>query len=146
MNQGKYGIKLWFYAVAAFVFALLELYIVVLALAAFAILAEKDVWLNRQVVQAIILFACYRLVKVGVAWLADLLFICNAFRAASSLKIAQSIVLQLVYGGYIALSVLAIINCIGGKDGLAVLGHITDKLFGDAGLDAKKEKKEEDIK
>ncbi len=55
MEKGKYGIKLGFYGVVAFILAYLGQTTLLFLLAALVLLAEKDEWATRQVIQAIVL-------------------------------------------------------------------------------------------
>lgn len=55
MQKGKYGICLWFYAALAFVLALLGQTLLCGLLLGFVILAERNEWLTRQVIQGFLL-------------------------------------------------------------------------------------------
>ena len=55
MNKGKLGISLPFYAVVAFILAILGNVQTILLLLGFVIIAEGDVWTSKQVVQAFFL-------------------------------------------------------------------------------------------
>ena len=55
MKQGKFGLRLAFYAVLAFVLALLNQPLLCGALLAFVIVAERDRWAVRQVMQGFLL-------------------------------------------------------------------------------------------
>lgn len=55
MSKGKYGIYLWFYAVVAFILAFLGQTLLCGILLGFVIVAEKDEWLSKQVMQAFFL-------------------------------------------------------------------------------------------
>lgn len=55
MEKGKYGIRLSFYAVAAFIFAILGYSTALILLAGVVIVGEKDEWAGRQVIQAVCL-------------------------------------------------------------------------------------------
>lgn len=57
MEKGKYGVSPVWVAVLAFVFAALNQPVAVLLICGFALLAEKNPWLNRQVLQALFLSA-----------------------------------------------------------------------------------------
>ena len=52
MQKGKYGICLWFYAAIAFILAILGQTLLCGLLLGFVIIAERDEWLSRQVIQA----------------------------------------------------------------------------------------------
>ena len=55
MQKGKYGICLWFYAVLGFILAFLGQTLLCMLLLGFVIVAEKNDWLTKQVMQALFL-------------------------------------------------------------------------------------------
>lgn len=55
MEKGKLGIRLSFYAVAAFILAFLGYSTVLALLAGFVLIVEKNEWASRQVIQAFFL-------------------------------------------------------------------------------------------
>lgn len=55
MEKGKFGIRLSFYAVVAFLFVILGYSTALFLLAGVVIVGEKDEWASRQVIQAICL-------------------------------------------------------------------------------------------
>lgn len=55
MEKGKFGISLAFYAVAAFVFAMLGWSTALILLAGVVIVGEQNEWASRQVIQATVL-------------------------------------------------------------------------------------------
>lgn len=55
MEKGKLGIRLSVYAVLAFVLAAFGLYLGIIGLLAVVLIAEKDEWAGRQVLQALML-------------------------------------------------------------------------------------------
>ena len=55
MSKGKYGIYLWFYAAVAFILAFLGQTLLCGILLGFVIVAEKNEWLSKQVIQAFFL-------------------------------------------------------------------------------------------
>ena len=52
MQKGKFGIDLWFYAMLAFVLAFLGQVLLAGLLLGFVIVAEKDEWVIKPVMQA----------------------------------------------------------------------------------------------
>lgn len=58
MRKGKTGISLSFYAVLAFLLAAIGNNTILIFLLGFVILAEKDEWLTKQVIQAVGLSLC----------------------------------------------------------------------------------------
>ena len=61
MKKGRFGVSLTAIAAIAFLFTALRQPQSVLLVAGFALLAEKDEWLNRQVLQALLLTIAYYL-------------------------------------------------------------------------------------
>ena len=55
MEKGKFGVRLSFYAVAAFIFAIMGYSTALILLAGVVIVGEKDEWAGRQVIQAVCL-------------------------------------------------------------------------------------------
>ena len=55
MEKGKLGIRLSVYAVLAFILAAFGLYLGIIGLLAVVLIAEKDEWAGRQVLQALML-------------------------------------------------------------------------------------------
>jgi hypothetical protein len=133
MKTGKFGIKLWVFAVVAFAFAAFELYLGLIAAFAFAILLEKDKWLNKQVILAILLFVLYNFAIIALDWtiggLAKLLVLANALRAARIVNDITGIIQDIIYVLYIAINVLAIIRCFMGKDGIPAFVKVVDKVL-----------------
>ena len=62
MQKGKYGICYWFYAALAFILAFLGQILLSGLLLGFVIVAEKDEWLTKQVMQAFFLSICSSLI------------------------------------------------------------------------------------
>ena len=69
MTKGKFGLSLSAIAVIAFAFAALRQPTVVLLICGFALLAEKDEWLNKQTMQALLATIIYYLVILVTDWL-----------------------------------------------------------------------------
>ena len=63
MEKGKYGIRLCFYTVSAFILAYLGYSTVLFLLAGVVLLAEKNEWATRQIIQAICLCVARNLVS-----------------------------------------------------------------------------------
>lgn len=55
MRRGIFGFDIWFYGVVALLLAVCQQPLVLGGLMLFVFLAEKDEWLNRQVMQALLL-------------------------------------------------------------------------------------------
>lgn len=68
MTKGKFGLSLAAIAVIAFVFTALRQPQSVLLIAGFALLAEKDEWLNKQSMQALLLTVTYYLAALAADW------------------------------------------------------------------------------
>lgn len=133
MVTGKYGVKLWCYAVAAFIFGVLDLYLGIIAVAAFAIIAEKDKWLNNQVIQALLLYLLYSLIILVIDWsiggLAKLFVLLELFSAATTLGRIINIIKDIFFVVYLVFVIVAVFRCISGKDGVSFLSKISNKLI-----------------
>ena len=84
MQKGKFGVCLWFYAVLAFVLAFLGQTLLCGLLLGFVILAEKNEWLSKQVMQAFFLTLASSLVG-------SVLDILNVFRSIPFVGTAVSV-------------------------------------------------------
>ena len=73
MEKGKLGIRLSFYAVAAFILAFLGYSTVLALLAGFVLIVEKNEWASRQVIQAFFLFIFADIVN-GILNIFDFLY------------------------------------------------------------------------
>ena len=69
MTKGKFGLSPTAVAVIAFGFCALRQPQSVLLVAGFALLAEKDEWLNRQALQALLLAIAYYLAELVTGWI-----------------------------------------------------------------------------
>ena len=63
MKKGKYGIRLSFYAVLAFLFVIIDQPLLCFAMLAAAVFLEKDEWLGRQTIQAMLLSIVYQILS-----------------------------------------------------------------------------------
>lgn len=91
MQKGKFGVCLWFYAVLAFVLAFLGQTLLCGLLLGFVILAEKNEWLSKQVMQAFFLTLASSLVG-------SVLDILNVFRSIPFVGTAVSVVFNGITG------------------------------------------------
>ena len=73
MEKGKLGIRLSFYAVAAFILAFLGYSTVLALLAGFVLIVEKNEWASRQVIQAFFLCIFANIVD-GILGIFDFLY------------------------------------------------------------------------
>jgi len=69
MSKGKFGLSLAAVAVIAFGFSALRQPQSVLLVAGFALLAEKDEWLNKQAMQALLLTIVYYVAELVNDWI-----------------------------------------------------------------------------
>ena len=69
MKKGRFGVSLTAIAAIAFLFTALRQPQSVLLVVGFALLAEKDEWLNRQVLQALLLTIAYYLAAMILDWI-----------------------------------------------------------------------------
>lgn len=63
MEKGKFGVRLAFYAVAAFVFAMLGWYLALVLLAGVVIVGEQNEWAGRQVIEAFVLLLAAEIIN-----------------------------------------------------------------------------------
>ena len=120
MTKGKFGLSLAAVAVIAFGFCALRQPQSVLLIVGFALLAEKDEWLNKQSMQALLLTVTYYLAELVTGWLfgglARLFGWVELYRAASVMGTAGSVVSGALYLALIVFSVLAVLRVLRGKD------------------------------
>lgn len=129
MAKGKFGLSLSAIAVIAFGFAALGQPQSVLLVTGFALLAERDAWLNRQTMQALLLTIAYYLADLVTGWvfggLARILGWARLYGAAGALETVSSVVGDALYIVLIALAALAALQVLRGKDaGLPFLSRM----------------------
>ena len=129
MTKSKFGFSLPTVAVIAFAFTVLLQPVGVLLVAGFALLAERDKWLNRQVTQALLLSICYSLIILIIdlvfGSLARFFLWVELYKVNTALSDSRLLVGGLLYVALILLCILAILKNIQGKDaGLPVLSKI----------------------
>ena len=134
MKKGKFALSLAAIAVIAFAFVVLRQPLAVLLICGFALLAEKDEWLNRQTIQALLLMIVYYLADLVMGWifggLATFFGWVKLFKVASVMATIGSVVGTLLYLALVVFSVIAIIKLLGGKDaGLPVISKIASGDF-----------------
>ena len=134
MKKGKFGLSPAAIAVIAFIFVLLRQPIAVLLICGFALLAEKDEWLNRQTIQALLLMIAYYVADLIQGWifggLATFFGWVKLFKVASVMATISSIVGTILYLALAVFSVIAIIKLLGGKDaGLPLISQIASGDF-----------------
>ena len=120
MTKGKFGISITAVAIIAFGFCALRQPQSVLLVVGFALLAEKDKWLNKQAIQALLLTITYYLAELVTGWifgsLARLFGWLELYGAAGAMSKASSFVGGVLYLVLIVFSVLAILRVLRGKD------------------------------
>lgn len=134
MKKGKFALSLAAIAVIAFAFVVLRQPLAVLLICGFALLAEKDEWLNRQTIQALLLMIVYYLADLVMGWifggLATFFGWVKLFKVASVMATIGSVVGTLLYLALVVFSVIAILKLLGGKDaGLPVISKIASGDF-----------------
>ena len=134
MTKGKFGLSLAAVAVIAFGFAALRQPQSVLLVAGFALLAEKDAWLNKQAMQALLLTIAYYLAELVTGWvfggLARLFGWVDLYRAAGAMGTAGSFVSGVLYLTLMVFSILAVLRLIRGRDaGLPILSKMASGDF-----------------
>lgn len=120
MTKGRFGLSLSAIAIICFGFGALQQPQSVLLVAGFALLAEKDEWLNRQVMQALLLTVTYYFALLVSGWvfggLGSAFGFINLYGAQSVLLQANGFVSGLLYLGLIVFSVIAAVNLLRGRD------------------------------
>lgn len=120
MTKGKFGLSLAAVAVIAFGFAVLRQPTSVLLVCGFALLAEKDEWLNKQAMQALLLTIAYYLAELVMGWifggLVRFFGWVKLYDAASAMGTAGSFVGDILYLALIVFSVLAALRVLRGED------------------------------
>jgi len=120
MTKGKFGLSLAAIAVIAFGFAALRQPTSVLLVCGFALLAEKDEWLNKQTMQALLLTIAYYLTELVTGWifggLARFFGWVKLYDAVSAMGKVGSFVGDVLYLALIVFSVLAALRVLRGKD------------------------------
>ena len=131
MKKGKFGLNLAAVAVIAFGFSALRQPQSVLLVAGFALLAEKDEWLNRQAMQALLLTIAYYVAELVTDWifggLVRFFGWVELYDAASAMSKVDSFVGDVLYLTLIVFSVLSALRVLRGKDaGLPFLSKMAD--------------------
>jgi hypothetical protein len=120
MTNGKFGLSLAAIAVITFGFCALRQPQSVLLVAGFALLAEKDEWMNRQVMQALLITIAYYIAELVTGWifggLVRLFGLINLYNAASAMGTVGSFVGDVLYLALIVFSVLAVLRLLRGRD------------------------------
>lgn len=120
MKKGKFGLSPAAIAVIAFGFCALRQPQSVLLVAGFALLAEKDEWLNRQAMQAVLLTITYYLTILVADWifggLATVFGWVEVYRASRFMGDAGTFISGILYLALIALCVFAVLRVARGKD------------------------------
>lgn len=118
--KGRFGLSLAATAVICFGFGVLRQPLAVLLVCAFALLAEKDEWLNKQAMQALLLTMAYNLIILVVGWLfgalAGLLGFAKLYSVRSAVQTLGSSLDGLIYLAFVVLSLLAIMRVLRGED------------------------------
>lgn len=83
MRKGKSGVALALFAAAAMVFAMLELWVPLVAVTVFAIAYEKDEWTSKMCIQACAFLGIYKLYCLALELIDKLFFRINAFNYAT---------------------------------------------------------------
>lgn len=130
MTKGKFGISTTAVAVIAFAFAALRQPMAVLLICGFALLAERDEWLNKQTLQSLLLTVTYYLTISVIGWvfggLSRFFNWVEVYKASSAMNNVNSVVGDIIYIAFIALCVFAILRVLRGKDaGLPFLSKMS---------------------
>lgn len=79
MRKGVFGFSIWFYGVVALLLAVCRQPLVLGGLMAFVLLVERDEWLSRQVMQALLLCLGGMAASLVVSWVTGVLWIIPFF-------------------------------------------------------------------
>lgn len=131
MEKGKFGISIPVIGVIAFIFGVLRQPQSVLLVVGFALLAEKSEWLNRQVMQSLLLTITYYLAILVSDWILGGISRSFAFieyyNASIAIGKVNSFVGGVLYVALVVFSVFAIVKVLKGKDaGLPCLSKLVD--------------------
>ena len=134
MTKGKFGLSPTAVAVIAFGFAALRHPQSVLLVIGFALLAERDEWLNRQAMQALLLTITYYLTEMAAGWLfgglARFFAWANLYTPYEAMNKVHLFVGDILYLALIVFSVFATLRVLRGRDaGLPFLAKIADGDF-----------------
>lgn len=125
MTKSVLGLNLSAVAVLAFILSFFAGIEVLVLLLAYALLIEKDRWLNKQVFQAVYLKLAYLIVITLVGWVFD--FLQWIFRNAAALYSLENFIHFLVSVALILIILLAISRVIHSQDAdLPFVGHFAD--------------------
>lgn len=120
MEKGKFGLNINVIAVIAFAFVVLRQPQSVLLIAGFALLAEKNEWLNKQVIQSLLLTVTYYLAVL----VSDLVFgslarvfnLMKFYETSGVIIWANSFIAGVLFLGLTIFSLIAILRVLNGKD------------------------------
>lgn len=128
MEKGKFGVKICFYAVVAFILAFLGHTTLLFLLAGVVLIAEKNEWAARQIIQAFCLCIVSSLIYnvLGILdFVYDIPFIGTAWGIIMS--VIKGIISLVVF----AFCIVGIINTVKGKDAnIPLANKFADWAFG----------------
>lgn len=99
MRRGIFGFDIWFYGVVALLLAVCQQPLVLGGLMLFVFLVEKDEWLNRQVMQALLLCLGIMAVSLLVHKVAAVFAMVPLFGWVLRWGVGQIVDLALLLGG-----------------------------------------------
>ncbi|HAL73727.1 MAG TPA: hypothetical protein DCM45_01385 [Clostridiales bacterium] len=125
MTKSVLGLNLSAVAVLIFILSYFAGIEVLVLLLAYALLIEKDRWLNKQVFQAVYLKLAYLIVITVVGWVFD--FLQWLFRNAAAIYSVENFIHFLISLALILIILLAISRVIHSQDAdLPFVGHFAD--------------------
>ena len=120
LTKGKFGISPVAVAVLAFCFAVMEQPLAVLLICGFALLAEKDEWLSRQTLQALLLVVVFYIASMITGLVFGFLggfFLGAGFYRASSVMTSINVGIDGILGlGLLVFTVIAIVRVLRKED------------------------------
>ncbi len=134
MTKGKIGIALPIIAALVFVFAILNQPLAILLIVGFAVIAEKDEWLNRQVIQGLLLNVAYIIARLAFniffGFFDHILTNFEAYEAASTFGDIHNVISDLLYVALLVFAIISIIKVVAGKEAnIPVLSKIAEGGF-----------------
>jgi len=131
MEKGKFGISVNVIAVIAFAFVILRQPQSVLLVAGFALLAEKNEWLNKQVMQSLFLTITYYLLVLVSDWVfggaARFFNSKDIYEAGGVMLKINSFITGVLFLALIVFCLIAILKVFKGQDaGLPCFSKILD--------------------
>ncbi|GHU60282.1 hypothetical protein FACS1894171_1130 [Clostridia bacterium] len=126
MKKGNHGVSLIVIAVTAYIFCLIQSPLAILLVCAFALFAEKDEWLNRQALQALVLSLVYSVTYLAISEVFILLL-----KFLGAIKVYTSVISDvrewftgILYYAFLLVGIIGLLRVLKGKEGLPFLNKL----------------------